>query len=589
MEVTIERDVAMTTRDGVQLLSDVYHPADGSKCPTLVVRTPYDKSWETYANGVPTLHLAHARFFPQHGYTVVMQDTRGRYASGGEFYPYASEAEDGFDTIEWAASLPWSNGKVAFAGKSYMGLVQYLGASQLPPSLVAAAPMSAPVSHFQNCIWRRGVFELGWQLSYVLGMAKDQAVLDGDTAMIEELNSYLEDPSVRFSRLKDSAYRHLPLRDWIERFAVAAPYFGDLMDHDIDGPFWQDLDVRPVAGKLQTPMMHVGSWCDPFLVETTEMYNRIRAEASDEVAAAQKMVIGPWAHEYGVQTAGELDFGAEATESMSELELRWFDYWLKGIDNGIMDEPAVRVFVMGRNTWRHTSAWPPPEAEAKEMFLSSDGNAATTGGRLSFDGPGEGEPDQYMYDPNDPVPTCGGTTLLALGGAAGFKDQREIEARPDVLTYTSDVLDDEIEVTGDVKLTLFASSSARDTDFNVKLVDVHPDGHAYNVADGVVRARFRESLENPTLITPGEVIEYSIDMWSTAHAFLPGHRIRLSVTSSDFPRYDRNPNTGHPFGVDAELIAATQAIFHDAAHPSRLHLPVMPSSTNPTRKEQPNA
>jgi uncharacterized protein len=584
LKVKRERDLPMRTRDGVTLYADVYRPDADGQFPVLIIRTPYDKSQQVYADGVtPTLHLAHTRYFPQRGYVVVVQDTRGRWKSDGDFYPYISEAADGYDTVEWAAQLPWSNGKVAIVGKSYMGLVQYLAAPEKPPHLLAGAPMSAPVSHFENCVWRRGVFELGWQLSYIIGLARDQAIRMGGAEGMERLaylNKYLDDATVRFSKLKLEEYAHLPLSDWSDRLAVDAPYLRDLIDHCVDGPFWHDLDVRRKAADIEVPMLHVGSWYDPFLVDSTEMFTRIRAEAKrPDVARGQMLMIGPWTHVYGVRNAGQLDFGPHAELDINELELRWYDHWLKGIDTGLLDEPPVRVFVMGSNTWRHEWEWPIARTRYTPMYLSGAGQANSSAGDgcLSFESPGDQPPDSYVYDPDDPVPTCGGTTLLSLGDTAGACDQREVEKRGDILVYTSEPLTEPLEVTGPVILRLYAATSAPDTDFMAKLIDVHSDGASYNIADGVIRARFRESLDQPTLVSPGEVIEYEVDMWSTSHMFLPGHRIRVNITSSDFPRYDRNPNTGGDLGSDYSVEIARQTIFHDARYPSHVVLPIIPS------------
>jgi putative CocE/NonD family hydrolase len=394
------------------------------------------------------------------------------------------------------------------------------------------------------------------------------------------LNAYLDDPAVRFSKLKPDEFAHLPIRDWIGRLSDDAPYLRDLIDHWVDGPFWHKLDVRRRAADIRTPMFHVGSWFDPFLVDTTEMFTLVRAQATNEdVARAQMMMIGPWTHVYGVRNAGQLDFGPEAELDTSELELRWFDHWLKGIDTGMLEEPPVRVFVMGKNSWRQEWEWPLARTRYTPCYLSSRGHANSSNGdgRLTFEPPGEEAPDNYVYDPRHPIPTCGGTTLLSLGDAAGACDQRRVETREDMLVYTSEPLTEPLEVTGPVVLKLYAATSAPDTDFTAKLVDVHPDGSAYNIADGVIRARFRESLEKPRLVTPGETVQYTVDMWSTSHAFLPGHRIRLDVSSSDFPRFDRNPNTGQDFGTDTRLEVAKQTIFHDSRYPSHLVLPVIPS------------
>lgn len=583
-QTKVEHDVPMQTRDGVTLYSDVYRPDGEGTFPVMIIRTPYDKSMQVYADGATmSRHLIHSRYFPKHGYVVIVQDTRGRWQSGGEFYPYIWDAQDGFDTVEWAAKQPWSNGKVAIVGKSYMGLVQYLAAIEQPPHLVAGGPMSAPISYFENCVYRRGVFELGWQLSYIIGLARDIAIRmggeEGERRLLY-LNRFLENPAIRFGKLKMSEFEHMPIRDWIGRLAEDAPYVRDLLENWKDGEYWHKMDARPRAGNINVPMLHVGSWFDPFLIDTTEMFERIRREGSPEVARNQQLIIGPWTHIFGSRRAGQVDFGPEAELDIDGLELRWYDHWMKGIDTGLLDEAPVKVFVMGANKWRHEQEWPIARTQYTPLYLASGGKANSRDGDgcLSFEEPGAMPPDSYIYDPNDPVPTCGGTTLLAHGGDAGSCDQALVEQRQDVLVYTSEALARPIEVTGPVVLKLFASTSAPDTDFNAKLVDVRTDGTAFNVADGVIRARFRESLANPTPVDPGAIVEYEIDMWSTSHLFQAGHRMRIDITSSDFPRYDRNPNTGNDFGVDRgeDMVPARQTIFHDARYPSHVLLPVIP-------------
>jgi len=290
--------------------------------------------------------------------------------------------------------------------------------------------------------------------------------------------------------------------------------------------------------------------------------------------------MGPWGHllPYAVPTSrgtGDIDFGPEALIELHAIQLRWFDHFLKGVNNGVLDEAPIRLFVMGDNRWRDEYEWPPARTQYTKVYLRSAGKANSLwgNGQLSFAVPGEEQPDRYTYDPQDPVPTRGGTTL---GLATGVFDQTKVEEREDVLVYTGDVLAADMEVTGPISFKLFAASSAPDTDFTVKLVDVRPDGYAQNIAEGVIRARFRESLSSPTLITPEKVYGYTVDLWATSHMFKAGHRLRLEVSSSNFPRYDRNPNTGHDFGVDAELRTARQTIFHDNRYPSHIVLPVIP-------------
>jgi putative CocE/NonD family hydrolase len=572
--VIIDKDLPMRTRDGVTLYADVYRPDAPGRFPVLVVRTPYDKSQE--------MALTEKDYFPSRGYVVVVQDTRGRFRSGGDFYPFIHEAEDGYDTIEWAAALPWSDGHVGTVGQSYLGLVQYFAAPLRPPHLRAMSPVSGPVTYFENCVYRRGVFELGWMLAYFTFMARNTLERKG---LYEQrratLDSYLSHPEVPISPFKKEVYRHLPLRDWEERLKDGAPYFADFLRHSTDGPYWWAVDLRRQFHNVNVPMLHVGSWYDAFQYDTLTMFTGLREHAmTPEARRGQKLLMGPWAHllPYAAPTSqgtGDIDFGPEALIELHAIQCRWFDYFLKGIDNGVLDEAPIRLFVMGENRWRDEYEWPLARTRYTNFYLHSEGkaNSLRGNGRLSLTTPGEEPPDRYLYDPQDPVPTRGGTTL---GLAMGVFDQTKIEERADVLVYTGDVLTEALEVTGPITLKLFAASSAPDTDFTAKLVDVRPDGYAQNIAEGVIRARFRESLTHPTLLTPERVYAYTLDLWSTSHVFKAGHRLRLEVSSSNFPRYDRNPNTGHEFGVDAEVRTAQQTVFHDPRYPSHLVLPVIP-------------
>lgn len=572
--VMVEKDLPMRTRDGVTLYADVYRPDAAGKFPVLVVRTPYDKS--------QNMALTEKDYFPPRGYVVVVQDTRGRFRSEGDFYPFIHEAQDGYDTIEWAAGLPWSSGNVGTVGQSYLGLVQCFAATQRPPHLKAMSPVSGPVTYFENCVYRRGVFELGWMLAYFTFMARNTLERKG---LYEKqrpiLDSYLSHPELPISPLEKEVYRHFPLRDWGERFKDGAPYFVDFLQHSTDGPYWHATDLRRQFHNVNVPMLHVGSWYDAFQYDTLTLYTGLREGAmTPEARRAQKLLMGPWAHllPYAVPTSGgtgDIDFGPEALIELHAIQLRWFDHFLKGVNNGVLDEAPIRLFVMGDNRWRDEYEWPLARTRYTSLYLHSGGkaNSLRGDGGLSLSAPGEEPSDRYVYDPQDPVPTRGGTTL---GLAMGVLDQTKVEEREDVLVYTGDPLTSDLEVTGPILFKLFAASSAPDTDFTAKLVDLRPDGYAQNIAEGVIRARFRESLLYPTLITPGKMYEYTVDLWATSHVFKAGHRLRLEVSSSNFPRYDRNPNTGHDFGVDAELRTAEQTIFHDGRYPSHLILPVIP-------------
>ncbi len=572
-KVAIEKNLEMRTRDGLTLRADVYRPDASGKFPVLVMRTPYDKSQQ--------MAMTERDYFPPRGYVLVVQDTRGRFSSEGEFVPFVNEARDGYDTIEWAASLPWSNGKVGTVGQSYLALVQYYAATLAPLHLFAMCPVSGPVTYYENCIYRRGVLELGWVLAYFSFMARN--TLERNSIHQEykaQLDSYLSNPEIPLSPLNSDAHRHLPVVDWGERLKAGAPYFAEYLQQWRDGAYWRATDIRPLARNVTVPMMHTGSWYDAFQFDTLAMYTQMRQDArTDKARRAQRLIMGPWAHllPYSVPTSrgtGDIDFGPEAQVELLAEQERFLRHWFEGREDEILDEPPVRIFVMGDNRWRDEREWPLARTQYTKMYLRGRGRAnSLRDGALKFEAPADEPADEYTYDPDNPVPTRGGTTL---GLASGVFDQRDVEERDDVLVYTGDVLSKDLEVTGPITMKLHASSSARDTDFTAKLVDVRPDGYAQNIADGIVRARFRESAAKSTLIAPDKVYEYGIDLWATSHVFKEGHRLRLEVSSSNFPRYDRNQNTGNDLFVDRELKTARQTVHHAGPYASHIVVPVIP-------------
>ena len=572
--VVVEKNLTMRTRDGVTLYADAYRPDAPGRFPTLVMRTPYDKSQQ--------LALTEKDYFPPRGYVLLVQDTRGRFSSEGDFYPFIHEAADGYDTIEWASALPWSNGKVGMVGQSYLALVQYYAAVKAPPHLMAICPVSGPVTYYENCVYRHGVFELGWILCYFTFMARNtlshKGIYDSHR---ERLDSYLARADLPLGALKSEVYSQVPVADWAERLREGAPYLADMLKNWKEGGYWAKTDLRPLCKEVKVPAMHTGSWYDAFQFDTLAMYTRMCREAAGEKARrGQRLIMGPWAHllPYSVPTSrgtGDIDFGPEAKVELLADQERFLRCWLGGTENEILDEPPVKIFVMGENRWRDEREGPLARTNYTKVYLHSRGHANSLrgDGALSFNGPGEESVDEYVYDPNNPVPTRGGTSL---GLPPGVYDQTDIEQRDDVLVYTSEPLAQDLEVTGPISMRLHAASSARDTDFVAKLVDVRNTGFAQNIAEGVIRARFRDSAAAPTLITPGSVYDYAIDLWSTSHVFKAGHRLRLEISSSNFPRYDRNPNTGNDPFSDRELRTARQSVFHSERYPSHLVLPVIP-------------
>jgi len=444
------------------------------------------------------------------------------------------------------------------------------------------APVSASSDFHASWIYHTGgVLMWEWLVPYAISKGRnrlDREQLPDVLAKIEELL----DPQIGFlgQPLKDEWYRHMPLSDWGDLLRETAPYFADHLEHPDDDDYWQRVNVNRHAETISVPMLHVSSWYDIFAEGAPSAYRSIRdRSAFAEARRSQRLIMGPWGHtRYDVPTsdgAGDIDFGDAALLNLREILLRWFDYWLKDIDNGIMDGPPVSVFTMGENRWQELEDWPPPDARYVNYYLHSGGgaNTASGDGTLSTDPPSDEPIDTFTYDPDDPVPTLGGTNLTQ---PLGVLDQRPAETRRDVLVYTSEVLERAVEATGPLTVELWAASSTPDTDFTAKLVDVRPDGYAQNLADGIIRARYRDSMSEPSLLEPGEVYRYIIDLWATSHVFLPGHRIRVDISSSNFPRFDRNPNTGRTIATETELVVAEQRILHDAEHPSHLVLPVMP-------------
>jgi uncharacterized protein len=572
--VSRERDVSMATRDAKRLLADIYRPEGVESAPVLVRRTPYGNRQNDLAET-----FNEADFYASHGYLTVVQNTRGRSGSEGVWYPFVYEANDGYDAIEWAAQLPGSNGRVGTFGQSYGALVQYLAASQRPEHLITCIPVSAPLAAFENYWYQRGALELNWTLSYFLNMALGALRRSGNTDRLAGLEALRADPSVRFSRLKDEALRHLPLADWIGTFGDSAPFLADVLHHSADGAYWWAVDLRRQFRNIDVPMLHLGSWYDIANWDTPQYFNGLREQGmSERTRENQAMIMGPWAHllPYSEPTSGgtgDIDFGPEAATSLVAVQLAWFDHYLKDGAAELPREP-VRIFVMGENRWREERQWPLKRTSFTRVYLHSGGSANTADGdgTLSAEAPGREDPDRYRYDPDNPVPTAGGRYV---GG--GVRNQDKNQSRPDVLVYTAHPQDSPVELTGPVDAYLHICTDGPDTDFVAVLCDVHPDGFVQNLAEGIVRGRFRDSFDDPQPMQPDIVYELHVPLGNLSHVVAAGHRIRLHVTSSNFPRWDRNTNTGEPTDKATRTRVAEQTLFHDTPRPSRLILPVIPA------------
>ncbi len=538
-----ERRVGFTTRDGVELLADVHHPRGPEKTPTILVRIPFTN---TFGNRLRSDIVG--RYWARRGYTVVIQGTRGRYESGGTFYPLMHERGDGLETLAWLEEQPWYDGRLATWGGSAFGHTQWAIADQADPGPNAVFIQIAS-SSFRQMFHPGGAFSLESALFWAVG-SRGQG-----------------DRPVDFDDM-ERGFRGFPVIEADDRAIGDTPFFNDWLIHgELDG-YWREIDGEERPRTLRAPALLLAGWYDPFLPTQVDDFTRILLEGRPEVAAETRLIIGPWSHAREIDLPGSSQELPYRRESIAP-SIPWFDHQLGIATRTEAGMPRVRIYVMGENRWRDEDEWPLARIRYTDFYLHSAGsaNSASGDGRLSAVAPVSSEPaDAYIYDPERPVPSSGGAVL---GPRAGIKLQNEVEARDDVLVYTTEALAQELEVTGPVRVILFVSTTSPATDFTAKLVDVHPDGSAYNLCDGILRAKY----------TPGQETEITIDLWPTSSVFLPGHRIRLEVSSSNYPRYDRNPNTGGDIPTATHSQAASQTVAHSAKSPSRLILPVIPRET----------
>ena len=556
-EVTVERNAAAKMRDGVTLHADIYRPKADGKFPVLLVRTPYDKQ------GIMNFGLRAA----ERGYVVIAQDVRGRFTSEGEWYPFKNESLDGYDTVEWAAALPYSNGKVGMFGGSYVGATQYLAAIAKPPHLAGICPTVTASNYHDGWTYQGGAFEQWFDESWSSGLALDT------------LRRRSEKGLNPFEGSKVLPLLSYPVLEGPSPTGVAL-YFTDWLEHPNYDHYWKTISIEDHYADIQVPVLGVGAWYDIFLGGTLRNYVRLKTEAGTEAARhGQRLEVTVGGHAGGGRKIGAVDFGEKLPKDDDEAMLRWYDWLLKGQANGVEKEKPVKIFVMGKNEWREEDDWPLARAKSTRYYLHSAGaaNGLSGNGVLNSAAPGEEKADQYIYDPGDAAPTIGGPLCCqALPTGVGPQDQRPAEERHDVLVYTTAPFTKDTEVTGPVSLDLYVSTSAVDTDFTGKLVDVWPDGFAENLTEGILRLRYRNSQEKPELANPGESYRITVDLWATSNVFLAGHKLRLEVSSSNFPRFDRNLNTGEEQARATRMIKATNVVYHDKAHPSAVILPVLP-------------
>jgi putative CocE/NonD family hydrolase len=584
--VQVQSDVPARMRDGVVLRADVYRPDGPGPFPVLLTRTPYGKT------GMPMMVQAN-RALAAAGYIVVAQDVRGRFASEGDFRVYHDDIADGYDSVAWAAELDGSTGAAGMFGTSYMGYTQMMAAAAAPPRLKAIFPVQAAGDQWDGGVYCGGAFRLADWLGWSLGQAAQTADklgrripdLDRITALTRERTAAMMAGDMagvirireQINGLLAPHLNHLPLST-LPLFEGVAPHYFEQLARAAYDEYWHEADLDRLYGRMDVPCFSLGGWYDIRLKGDIDAYVQMRARSRrPETRAAQRIVIGPWTHGQFLAQAGEAAFSEDAAIDVLSLQRRWFDHWLKGIDTGLLEEPPVRIYVMGANRWRDEDDWPLPRTRYTPYYFHSGGRANTLhgDGLLSLEPPGEEPADSYLSDPTNPVPSVGGKSL-GNGFLPGVFDQRAVEERPDVLCYTTPPLAHDVEVTGPLSVTLYAASSAPDTDRTAKLVDVHPDGSARNLQEGIIRASYRlGAMVAPSPITPDAIVEYTIDLWATSNVFQAGHRIRVEIASSNFPHWDRNPFTVRPAGTATRPTTAHQRIFHDAAHPSHIVLPVV--------------
>ncbi len=567
-EVVSELDREAPMRDGVTLRIDIFRPKAGGRFPAVLLQTPYNKSGQS----------ARAKNFVARGYVVVNADSRGRFESGGEWDPFSPKHKtDGYDLVQWIAEQAWCNGNVGTYGLSYMGWTQWWTASQEPPALKAIVPEVAPPDHFYNCPYQNGIF-VCWMMDWA-GMMSARLP-----------HSAGPGPYGGFAVNREAAYGKLPYIDFdkTRNYQPNKWWRKWIEQNTADGEYWRAIAYQTPESyaRIKVPSLAISGWFDANFPGTPRNYSGMKEHGGTPAARRPRLVIGPWEHIINRhRVAAGVDFGEQAIIDWDGYVLRWFDYHLKGIDNGVLDDPPVHVFVMGRNTWRAANDWPLPETQFTKFYLHSSGkaNSSVGDGSLSAKSPEHEPPDEYVYDPDDPTPSA----AFANGHIDGPRDISQSATRNDVLVYDTPELTEDVEVVGPITAKLFAATSAHDTDWMVRLADVQPDGRSLFLAEGVMRARHRDPARhgafNPhklSNIEPNQPHEYTIEFWRpTGNVFARRHRIRIEISSSYYPFYLRNPNSGKDnIGLVTKFQTARQTIFHDSERPSHVVLPVIPAT-----------
>lgn len=534
-------NVTVPMRDGVRLSANLFHPSGGGRYPTILLRTPYNKG-----SAITSGYQAYV----DHGYAVMVQDVRGRYKSAGVFEPLNQEINDGDDTLNWIAAQPWSNGAVGMYGGSYLGIAQWKAALTHNPHLRAIFPYVSGDDDYRDRFYSPGgAMKLGHRL---LWLSENMRARN----FTPDFSKYIWALPVQIAGVAATGH--------------SLPIWTNATEHPTYDSFWKKTSVREHLKDINLPVFSVAGWYDNYVESDLDAFTLLRKHDP-----AARIMVGPWAHVFSDKFKG-VDFGPNSQVSLGSIRMKWFDEWLKGAPPAESAHP-VRIFVMGINRWRDEDEWPLIRAKEEKLYLNADGQLGSKPGRDS-------EPDHFVYDPRNPAPTVGGAVCCTPEIFPwGPKDQRRVETRKDVLVYSTEPLPGAVEVTGPIRVVLYAASSAVDTDFTAKLVDVFPDGTARNLTDGILRTRYRESLENPVLMKADEAYRMTIDAGVTSNVFAAGHRIRVEISSSNFPRFDRNPNTGRAVADDREMRKAAQTIYHDHDRHSYMELPVVPAERQPVQ------
>jgi putative CocE/NonD family hydrolase len=563
--VAVERSIMVPMRDGVRLATDVYRPADlTGPLPAILMRSPYNKSGSA----------AYANFFASHGYVVAVQDVRGKFESEGQYRVYEGDMTDWSDTFDWVGAQPWSNKRIGSIGCSYLGEQQIIAAQQRHPMHFAAIPQAAGGN-----LGRVGRHRSYW--GSVEGGANAVSINFGWMPVWASLDKGARpQPKVDFATF----LRTLPLIDMTDRAGSPSADWRNFLERSPDDPWWDKQGYLTADDSVSVAALHVSSWFD--MADEALMERAIfeKNATNDRARNGQYAIISPTVHcmteRATSQTrAGALEVG-DARLRFWDMYLAWFDRWLNGNEHAIDSLPRIQYYTIGRNVWQSSDRWPVKGMRETAFYLRSNGKANTSSGdgRLSLTAPPASErPDTFTYDPANPVPSRGGS-ICCTGNPndqAGSYDNADIEVRPDVLVYTGDALRDGLELTGSMRAIVSISSNAPDTDVTMKLLDVFPDGRVMNIVEGITRVRYRDSFDKPQMMRPNTVYEVPVDLHATSWYLPPGHRLRVEVSSSSFPRFDRNLNTGGRNYDETTWKVAKNSIHHTAAHPSRLILPVV--------------